>query len=548
MKQRIKIFPLLVYLYMAMPFFIFSSGFLKWYFAVPFSLLTVAAALFASFSSEGYEKIAFEKKDCVKLAIGAAVIILAVLFSGIGGFFWQNTDHSTRNTIFNILVSDLWPPVRAVNGSFVGLVYYIGFWLPAAVVGKLFSLSAGYVFQVVWAVLGILIIWLLICTFHKKIVLYPLFIFLFFSGADIIGYKTVTNFFSETVNIQLGKWASFGDIPFTYHIEWWPRYYQYSSNMTQLFWVFNQALPCWVATMALLAEKNNKNLVLILGLSLISSTLPFVGLIPIFVWCAVTEYNSSFSRPLTKTPLKDFISLFTFQNVLGGGISGIISFIYLKENISAETAGQNAAPASTNAFTDFKFYILLAIIALFFFGCYKADKKKIRSYLILPPLLVSTYLFASLPEYKEPYFLIFIIFDLLLIAAALFPAYGQTSLYYVAVLSLLIIPFFKVGASIDFCMRASVPALFVLSVLAGFAVSKYIRERRIIPLAAIILVLLIGSVTPAHEIARTFLATRNQYAVNGKVINREQSESTIFEGKNFTGNTQDSVFFEIFAK
>ena len=133
-------------------------------------------------------------------------------------------------------------------------------------------------------------------------------------------------------------------------------------------------------------------------------------------------------------------------------------------------------------------------------------------------------------------------------AAAIFPAYGRTSLYYTALLPLLIIPFFKVGASIDFCMRASVPSLFVLSVLASFAVSKYIKKKNFAALAAIILVLLVGSVTPAHEIARTYLATRAQYEKNGAVVNSEKSEQSIFEGKNFTGDAEEGLFFNVFAK
>lgn len=38
-----------------------------------------------------------------------------------------------------------------------GLIYYIGYWLPAAVVGKVFGLTAGYYFQYVWAIIGIFI-------------------------------------------------------------------------------------------------------------------------------------------------------------------------------------------------------------------------------------------------------------------------------------------------------------------------------------------------------------------------------------------------------
>ena len=39
------------------------------------------------------------------------------------------------------------------------------------------------------------------------------------------------------------------------HIEWWARFYQFSSFTTQLFWVFNQAVPAWIATLLVLSTK-----------------------------------------------------------------------------------------------------------------------------------------------------------------------------------------------------------------------------------------------------------------------------------------------------
>ena len=550
---KIKPLPLCIYSYIALPFLIFAAGFLKWYFAIPFSIITIFSVILASSASNGLDKIDFLKRDILKLILGFLFISSIVLLSGIGGYLWQNSDHATRNTLFKILTEYPWPPVSN-NGS-VGIVYYIGFWLPAALIGKLTSLSVGFLFQVVWAILGMFLIWLILCSFHKRIVIYPLIIFLFFSGLDIFGYTLVTHTFSNLARIQIGKWASFGNIFATYHIEWWPRYYQFSSHITQLFWVFNQALPIWLITLTLLSEKNNKNLVFLMGLSLLSSTLPFIGLIPIFFWCAMTDYNEQIpARAFTKTPLSSFLSLFTFQNILGGGISGIVSFIYLSNNIaSANTqAASSAAAASIDPFKNPKFYVLcilmIASCAAVFFLSHKGDPKKAYVLLISLPLMLAAYKYFSVSALRQSYFLLFLIFEILALIIPLFPAYGKTSLYYVISLSLILIPFFKVGKSIDFCMRVSIPALCVLSLMTIFALSKYVKEKRIISFIIIIAVLVCGAITPMHEISRTVLTSYDRYTKKGEIVNAEKKESSVFGGGNFTGKTEDSLFFEIFAK
>lgn len=68
-----------------------------------------------------------------------------------------------------------------------GMVYYIGFWLPAAAIGKFFGIAAGYVAQYVWAVFGICVFYALICLWRKKVMVWPLFVIVFFSGLDVVG-------------------------------------------------------------------------------------------------------------------------------------------------------------------------------------------------------------------------------------------------------------------------------------------------------------------------------------------------------------------------
>lgn len=550
MKLNLKLrpLPLLLYAYMALPFIIFAF-FMKLYIAIPAAAVVAFSAYLAAADSEAFNKFRILPSDIPKIVTGCLFIIAIVTLSGIGGVLWQNQDHPYRNAIFNILTEKPWPPTgENASGSAVGLCYYIGFWLPAAAFGKLTTLSAGYFFQIVWAALGIGLIWLLICSLRKKVVLFPLIIVMLFSGLDVVGHFIVTHFF-EASSLQMGNWPSFGNIPsFAYHLEWWGRYFQFSSHITQLFWVFNQSLPVWISTLVLICEKNNRNLVFIMGLTLLSSTLPFIGLIPVFLWCAFTKHNDTiFERPFIKNIDTPLFALFTPQNIFGGGISGIISFLYLKGNIASSSTG-SPAPKSASAFAFLPFALMLVLLLFCFAILYKKAFTNPAALTAVIPIALIAYKFAGLTKIKMQYYLLFIILELIVIAALIFPRFGQTSVYYITVFSLMLIPFFKVGKSIDFCMRASIPALFILSLMASFSLSDYLASGKKVLSAVLIAVLVIGAVTPMHEIVRTVTVSSRQMAENGKITNKTKPEQTIFNGANFTAKTDGGVFYKYLAK
>ncbi len=553
--QKNKLFTLLIYSYLALPFLIFSAGFLKWYFAIPVCACILAAVFLSCRDSKAMFSLPFERFTALRITGGIVIIIAMVLLSGIGNVLWQNNDHATRNTLFDILVNYSWPPKYITDaGNEVGIVYYIGFWLPSALLGKITSLGMGYVFQVIWAVLGLSIIWYLLCVIHKKVVIYPLVIFLFFGGMDIIGHRLVTVLYDQLTNLQIGTWAFSQGSALTTHIEWWSAYYQYSSHTTQLFWVFNQCLPVWIATLVLLLEKNNKNLVFIMGLTLLSSTLPFIGLIPIFVWCAVCNHEDGLlTRSLTKDAKHSFFSLFTFQNVAGGGLSGIISFLYLIGNIASTTSSASAAASaavqsSEKSFSLLVFFEVFAVGAALVCLSYFKGSRKLWKFAYLAPLLLLAYLMSTTKPIKLEFYLLFILLEFILLALVIFPACRKSSLFYISLFCLLIIPFFTVGKSIDFCMRASIPLLVVLCLFSLEALKKYFNTEKQLLATLLCIILMLGALTPVKEIARTIEATVYEIETKGKVINDNKTEHQVFGGKNFTGRTKDSFFFEILAK
>ena len=478
-----KLFLNISYIYIAIPVIIFFALWTKWYFA----LVIIACILFGLImlcrkEYTGYE-IEINKKTLKTMIISLFVIILWAYLSGIGGFVFQNGDHVIRNEIFDILVSYKWPVVKNIDiegeTSTRGIIYYIAFWLPSALVGKTIGLEAGYFFQLLWTVIGLFLFYITLSVFFKKVSLCPLLVFIFFSGLDIVGtflFSPDAQFFDRSA-----------------HIEWWSSFFQFSSFTTQLFWVFNQAMPLWIVTMLVLLQRDNRHIVFIMGLAVLYGPFPFIGLVPICI-----AQMLSGKKPDLKN-FKDWIigllkETLTIENIICGGIVGITSYLYFKGNSSAQLIGGSADDRDLKGYFFMYFIFIMLEAGVYFIAIAKASYKKV--------------------------------------------------LFYVSLVSLLIIPFIKIGYGGDFCMRVSIPALVVLYLLFIESFSEYKTKNDKIGLIALVVIFLLGAVTPFHEINRTVNETKNQYINAGSVTVYKADEYSVFSGENFTGDIEDSFFYE----
>lgn len=475
MKKRKKdtYVSIVIYLYLALPTLIFMIGWLKWYWALLFGILTAFACVKVFTDSMSDRCLMLGRTD-IKIFMKALLIIaLWVYLSGIGGWCCQNKDHEVRNAIFRALVNYDWPVVSYSGER--GLIYYIGFWLPAACVGKLFGLEAGYTAQVIWAVAGIFIVYYLICVYRKKVDLWPVAFLIFFSGLDFVGAWILGE---DGTNLKMAL-----------HLEWWAVDFQFTSMTAQLFWVFNQAIPAWIATILILVQKNCKNILFILALTMLSATIPFVGLIPIAVYLYIRHVITNKER---------WKEIITFQNMVGVFIIGICVFLYLIGNGSGQMIGKDNAglvvrePAA-QWLRYFLFFILEIGVYLYF--VYKYRKKD--------------------------------------------------SLLHLITLVLLSCPFIKIGSDHDFCMRASIPALFILMLMCMEVLERIRLDGRRYLLAGYLVVLLLGAITGFNEIHRsineTFWRVTNGVSVRYPEISIEDE---LLKYDNFSGEVQGSFFYE----
>lgn len=476
-----NIFPIMAYIYLLTPFLIFAAGWMKFYIAVPVILIVLFTLFKMCRKPEIVSKLQWNISDIKKLAIVVGIVFFWVGISGVGGFSYQSDDHTWRNAIFETLVYEKWPVVTVEDIGGIpterGFSYYMGFWLPAAMIGKLFGIGAGYFAQVIWAVMGIVLFYCGLCILRQKISVWPLFIFIFFSGMDILGYYVT--------GIDLGTIAQ------SDHLEWWTKF-QFSSITTQLFWVFNQCIPAWLVTMLLLLQKSNRYVAVLLAAAMLNCTLPFVGLIPFVVyWIFSRKYDNNTAK--WKTFMKD---TFTIENILGGGTIGVLSFLFLMK------------PGSGSNIT--------------------------------------------LLDFSNGGWLVYTVFLALEIGGlciAIYRYHTKNAMFFISIVWLAICPLLNIYGEVNFCMRASIPALLILFLCTLRALEESFRLKQYLQLAVISVIIGIGTVTPLHEMVRSISQTEYKY-LSGEGQVRVESEGTdaVMQNNYESCDVENNYFFKYIAK
>ena len=368
-----------------------------------------------------------------------------VVFSGLGGFFPQKFDLHWRNAILHDLINYPWPVVYSDGSS---LTYYIAFWLAPALLGKLgvllFSQEAGWIianFTYALYSASLLCVMFLLITSYLKVtttrkILVVGTVLILFSGMDIV----------PIVIRQMGQ----SIISIGTHLEWWTNI-QYSSNATQLAWVYNQAVPAWLVTSLFLHERHMSHWAFLGLLLLPYGPFPLVGLAFLMVITALDELTIA----VRKSTIKDLIrEILTIPNLTAATVIVPIYYLYYFTNTATSAYGIRVQVS------DSYFYFILVEFLVF-------------------ALLIGKVFF------KERLF----IFD---------------------VICLIFIPFIALGAKQDFCMRASIPFLFILMIyVMRYLFEKVVLINNRLQMSGIAFVLLfclgVGAITPLTEFRASYV-------------------------------------------
>lgn len=480
-----KYLPLLAYAYLCIPVLFFLLFWVKPILSVPLSL-AVVYSFFQTVRHASPLQIDL-KSHRNKLIVIFVLLLVWVISSGIGGLAWQNRwDHMYRNALFQDLIRFDWPVVNLDGAQPRSLCYYIGFWLPSALFGKVFGLQAGYLFQLVWAFAGVALAFVLLSESVKKVSYKVLFLFVFFSGLDILPYL----FYALRSAPPATIWA---ELLQGAHLELSLSQFNSSSNTTLLYWLYNQTIPFWVGFLLLLRETASRTRLFTFMLLVLFAPFPALALTPMVVYLFVRDLYAA--RRETPSPLRGAISQTLSVENLTGFAASLVIALYFAGNSSAGSLG--ILPLDANTILHFVLFLATEFLVFFPF-IFRAAKKDAAFWILFGTMLAFS--------------------------------------------------FVKMGASFDFAWRTCIPAAaYVMILLMRYTLSEMKKPawKRIL----FFVVILVAAVTPAMEMLRTAQMTYASYSGQSGESLVSNAKASVFDLEkdpfylNFIGRS-DSFFAE----
>lgn len=311
----------ITYIYLGLPFLVFAATWFNFLAAAIFSIIIIVS-LFYCFKniSENHEVDILKQKSKNTLWWTLLILIVIVFFSGIGSYTFQNLDHLYRNAIFRDLVTKPWPAIYEVKGfdnhflegKTAMMTYYMGYFLPSALLGKIFGFKAAQFFLYVWSVLGMYLVYYQTCKYFKKFNLKVLWL--------ILGWGTL---------FYLGAIYKFGfdDIAREKNYLWAGMILYADSNLGMLYWTFNQSIMAWLVVLFMLQNISPKNILFLVSNCFFLSPFAFAGLIPFVIYFIIKNYTKAIGNLWNNAKI-----YFSFQNVIGGGSIIALNLLYLSSN------------------------------------------------------------------------------------------------------------------------------------------------------------------------------------------------------------------------
>ena len=322
-----------VSLFLGIPVIIFFLGFFNLAAGLSASAVFIAASFFL-FKDSGRDGLD-QKKVKIPLRFLVILIITALItsvFTGVGEYVWTTDDHAFRRAILRDLIDYDWPlifdPSTQTNpdvaaklaplGNYM-FIYYLLYWLPAALVGKAAGFGAANVFLVIYNSAGIFLTMLGMALYIRRASYSVLFTYLCFSGLDVIPYMIRTG-------LGMGMYWGF---------EGYVGHMSMISNMYSLMNVYNQCVPCWLIVTVIMLSQNGRSLGYWGSLLFAYSPWAVFGLIPIAAAKIIAGKKAKdlFTVCNILTPVL-FISVFGIYykaNSVATGVSGFTWTFFVRD-------------------------------------------------------------------------------------------------------------------------------------------------------------------------------------------------------------------------
>jgi hypothetical protein len=358
------------------------------------------------------------------LAIAFLIALALFALGGEGRFFYANADWQIRDAVLRDLATNPWPFAYDVGGIPYFLRAPLGMYLVPAMFGAHAEIAL-LASNALRLALLLALAWHLFEGKQERTI--ALAVFILFSGWDLVG---------TAIYSALGVDLSWD------HIERWNFSYQYSSNVTQAFWVPQHAIAGWTCALAFLLWRK--------------------GLVPVGFLAASILLVAIWS-PLA--------------------IMGAVPFALL--------AGFKTLRCHVLSLSDIAIGALALAVAL-----------PALLYLQIDASSVGTRFSNSHPLM----WLFCLLLEVLPFAWPLLrePASPDRPVVLLILVLLVLMPLVQIGANSDFQMRASIVPLALLSIYFAQWISRLLNEqpRRTAVIAYALVAIILGGATPLLELRR----------------------------------------------
>lgn len=308
--------------FLALPYVFFIPGWLN----LPAAMILLGILVYCLKTSLS-ELTATSSKHITLHDLLAFIMIAAIInVSGAGGYGFQWNDWNMHNARLKDLVEYTWPVRYGDNQNFV---YYFGYFIPSAIIGKLTTLDLGLRSLYAWTLLGVTLSlrWLALLGKTRFTAALAL-LFILFGPVDIINVVTV----NLVMGNELGD-ALFSLLNNTHGADFTLSYQMpfflgnYLSNTFNLYWSPQQVVASWLCIGLLTHlywQQQIRQLVFVYALLCLWGPLVMIAIFP-FVLLACMQQLGSKTR-----------DLLTVENILGGGsLAAVFILFYLGGSASA---------------------------------------------------------------------------------------------------------------------------------------------------------------------------------------------------------------------
>ena len=501
--------------YLALPLFLFFWGWLRLPWAVVFTGI-LGGGLWLAWVDLGREaRVALALNEWFAsvtrrgVTVTVALCCGLVLISGVGGYGYQTGDWSKHEILLKDLVDYRWPVFYDYYGATIGLTYYVAYYLPAAMIGKVGGIVLANQFLALWTVVGLVLAIFWFALVINRALVVGLSLFLLFSGISIVGFflrfYAPVPLLAGAPDLNTSIWET--------HPALWAANWQYSPHVRGLFWVPQHGVSGWLITgmvlFVLLTTTTRKSLLLLWSLSALWSPFITIGLAPLFVADLLPRPESRLS-----SRLRAYLS---FANVSGVAIF-LLMGVYYATKLTPITPVLNAGMR-----------VGLSLVEM---AQRDGWPRVLLSYVLF--CLLEFGLWFALDRYQ---------------LVKTVPALRWS--YWSVLLWLAFLPLVVLGQHNDFVMRASIPALFFVAMMVGrngYWLKDASIGRKLLWLA----VIGVGALSPLYEVGYQLVRTYQRGALYALEINpdRNLAEKYVLDAATMQqyASSVDTPFFHDLAQ